>query len=283
MTSFGAVVGPALGSLLVSLGGRRAPGIASATLCLLVSIFAWRFLKESRELRWSAAHAAPAIPVTGRGAIWSVIARSGAPASRLIWIYTIAIGAFYGTAPVIPLLLTERFTQITAKTIGYVVMYLGGMGVVVRALFLGRIVDTLGEARLSRLGLVLLAAGLALAAAARNYPVLWLSLTLMPLGTAFIFPCVTGLLSRVVPSRDRGLYLGVQQTFGGVSRVAFPITALEEIFLMDHFGRSTPFWVSGLMVLGTLALTGAMESYLTPVPTSPLSPLPVGRGEPQSR
>jgi multidrug resistance protein len=267
VTSFGAVVGPALGSLLISLGGRRAPGLASATLCILVSVFAWRFLRESRELRVSAAHAAPAIPITGRGAIWSVIARSGEPAPRLIWIYTIAIGAFYGTVPTIPLLLTERFAQITAKTIGYVVMYLGGMGVVVRALFLGRIVDALGEARLSRLGLVLLGAGLALVAAARTYPVLWLSLTLMPLGTAFIFPCVTGLLSRVVSSRDRGLYLGVQQTFGGVSRVAFPVGAG---LLMDHYGRATPFWLSGLMVLATLGLTGAMESYMSSTRPAPV-------------
>ncbi|MBI4503863.1 MAG: MFS transporter [Gemmatimonadetes bacterium] len=259
VTSFGAVVGPALGSLLLDVGGRRAPGLASAALCILVSIFAWRFLRESRELRRSAAHPVPTIPVTGRAAIWSVLARSGEPAPRLIWIYAIAIGAFYGTTPTIPLLLTERFSGITARTIGYVVMYLGGMGVLVRAFLLGWIVDQMGEARLSRLGLVLLAAGLTLAAAARSYPVLWLSLTLMPLGTAFLFPCVTGLLSRVVPSGDRGLYLGVQQTFGGGSRVAFPIAAGV---LMDHFGRATPFWVSGVMVLATLSLTGAMESYL---------------------
>jgi len=50
---------------------------------------------------------------------------------------------------------------------------------------------------------------------ARNYPVLIVSMTLMPLGTAFLFPCVTGLLSQVVPGSDRGLYMGVQQTFGG--------------------------------------------------------------------
>ena len=43
---------------------------------------------------------------------------------------------------------------------GYFVMYLGGMGVVVRALVLGRAVDQLGEARLARLGIVILAAGL---------------------------------------------------------------------------------------------------------------------------
>jgi MFS family permease len=75
----------------------------------------------------------------------------------------------------------------------------------------------------------------------------------------------------VVPGNERGLYLGVQQTFGGVSRVLFPIAAG---FLMDRFGRATPFWISGVLVLLTLGLTGAMESYmrLEPKTASPSPP-----------
>jgi len=73
----------------------------------------------------------------------------------------------------------------------------------------------------------------------------------MPLGTAFLFPCLAGILSRVVPSGQRGLYFGVQQTFGGVSRMAFPIAAG---LLMDHVGRATPFWIAGALVLLTLPL-----------------------------
>jgi len=128
----------------------------------------------------------------------------------------------------------------------------------VRTLVLGRMVDWLGEARLSRLGVVLLALGLASAGMAHGYWALGLGFTLMPFGTAFIFPCVTGLLSRVVPSNERGLYMGVQHTFGGVSRVAFPILAGV---LMDHTGIGTPFVLSGLLVLATLPLTGALASY----------------------
>ena len=259
VTSLGAVAGPALGSFLANIGGKRAPGIASAILCVLVSVFAWRFLRESRELRKSTSFGVPVPPGSGRAAIRGVLSRSGEPAPRLIWIYTIAIGAFYGTTPTVPLLLSERFQGITERTIGYVVMYIGGMGVIVRAFLLGKIVDALGEARLSRLGLLLLAAGLAATAMARNYPLLFVALTLMPLGTAFLFPCVTGLLSRVVPGYERGLYLGVQQTFGGVSRVLFPVAAGV---LMDRFGRATPFWISSVLVLLTLTLTGAMESYM---------------------
>ncbi len=104
------------------------------------------------------------------------------------------------TAAVMPLLFQERL-GITEHTIGYVIMYFAGLGVVVRAGILGRMVDWLGEPKLARLGAVLLAAGLVIAAFGRSWPVLFTSFTLMPFGTAFLFPSVTGLLSQIVWSR----------------------------------------------------------------------------------
>jgi multidrug resistance protein len=257
VTSLGALAGPVFGSVMSDIGGQRAPGLAAAGLSLLVAIFAWRYLRESREIRASGSHAIPAA-TTSREAIRRVASQWDEPASRLIWIYTVAIGAFYGTIQTVPLLLMHRM-GITAHNIGYFVMYLGGMGVIVRSLILGRMVDALGEARLSRLGIVLLAAGLGLTGLATGWPVLFAGFTLMPIGTAFIFPCITGLLSRVVAANERGLYMGVQQTFGGVSRVAFPIAAGV---MMDRFGVGVPFWISALLVLATLPLTRAMEGYL---------------------
>ncbi len=253
VTSLGAVAGPAFGSAMISLGGHRAPGLASATLSLMVATFAWRFLRESHGLRPSAGHRVPSA-TTSRVAILRVVTHWREPASRLIWIYTVAIGAFYGTIQTAPLLLSGRF-GVTEQNIGYFVMYLGGMGVVVRSLILGRMVSRLGEARLSRLGMVLLALGLAGTGLANGYLALAAGFTLMPIGTAFIFPCVTGLLSQVVASNERGLYMGVQHTFGGVSRVAFPIAAG---FLMDHAGLGVPFLLSGVLVLATLPLTAAL-------------------------
>lgn len=255
VTSLGAVVGPAFGSLMVDIGGRAAPGAAAAALSALLAIFAWRHLRESREPH-PAGSGVPHV-TTGRAAIARVVARWHEPAPRLIWIYAVAIGAFYGTIQTAPLLLMERL-GVTARNVGYFVMYLGGMGVVVRTLILGRAVDRLGEARLSRLGLVVLAAGLVATGLAHGYPVLWVGFTLMPLGTAFVFPCVTGLLSRAVSADERGLYLGVQHLFGGISRVAFPIGAGV---LMDRLGVGVPFWVAGLLVLLTLplAVTPARE------------------------
>src|SRR5215216_6256584 len=206
VTSLGAVAGPAFGSLMISLGGRAAPGLAAAALALLVAGFASRFLVESHQLRTTGSHGASSSTRPGQ-AIRRVISHWQEPASRLIWVYTIGIGAFYGTIQVVPLLLQHRW-GVTERNIGYFVMYLGGMGVVVRSLVLGRMVDLLGDARLSRLGLILLGAGLACTGLASHGGLLLLGFTLMPLGTAFLFPCVTGLLSRVVPGNERGLYMG---------------------------------------------------------------------------
>jgi multidrug resistance protein len=254
-TSLGAVVGPAIGSVLIHWG-RHAPGIASAIFCVLVSIFAGVYLRESNEYALTTSeHQVP--HQTSSSAVWSVIARPREPAQRLIWIYTVGIGAFYGTAPTLPLILADRL-PITEANVGFFVMYLGGMGVIVRAGILGRMIEWLGEVRLTRLGLVLLATGLAMVAAVHSYLTLAIALTLMPLGTAFIFPCVTAMLSRVVPKKHRGLYMGVQHTFGGVSRVVFPLAAG---IAMDHLGLGFPFVVAGVLVLSTLFLTASMEQY----------------------
>jgi MFS family permease len=223
---------------------------------VLISIFAGIYLRESNEDALTTSETQ--VPhQTSSSAVWSVIARPKEPAQRLIWIYTVGIGAFYGTAPTLPLILADRL-PITEANVGFFVMYLGGMGVIVRAGILGRMIEWLGEVRLTRLGLVLLATGLALVAAVHSYLTLALALTLMPLGTAFVFPCVTAMLSRVVPKKHRGLYMGVQHTFGGVSRVVFPLAAG---IAMDHLGLGFPFVVAGLLVLSTLLLTTSMEQY----------------------
>ena len=165
----GVALGPVLGSFAITIGtkdllpgsrtlqmGHAAPGILAAALCLLNMVFVARYLKESRDFTEPGPTDEPRR--TSRQAIWRVISHSSEPASRLIWIYAIAIGAFQGSFSVLALFLNARF-QVTEQTIGYFFMYVGSISVFTRVLLLGRMVDWLGEAKLSRLGLVLLAAG----------------------------------------------------------------------------------------------------------------------------
>ncbi len=258
-TSAGAVIGPAFGSWFVEWWGHSGPGFAGAAFCILNSLFAWKYLRESAGMRTTAEHNVLTASLGAEeSALGRVLTHPGEPAPRLIWIYSVAIGGFYGTAPLLPLLFADRL-GVTEKNVWLFITYFGAMGVLVRAGILGFAVKRLGEARLARLGLVLLAAGLGLIAVARTYLTTFIAITLMPLGTAFLFPCITALLSRVVSSKERGLYLGVQQTYGGVSRVAFP--ALTGI-LMDRFGTGSPYAVAAVLVAATLAITAPLEEYM---------------------
>jgi MFS family permease len=244
-TNVGVAIGPAIGGAALKFG-RSGPGLAAASLCLVNIFFAWKFLRESRDM--SEAHGKK--PRTSRTIIAHVITHPGEPAPRLIWIYAIAMGAFSGLMAILALFLADRF-GVRKDQIWIFYTYVGAIAVVTRAGILGKLVDRYGEAQLSRVGLALLATGLATLPLVHGYFLLALSVALIPLGTAFTFPCVTSMLSRVISSRERGLYMGVQQTFGGLSRVIIPLWAG---FSYDHFGKTVPMFTSAALVLGTIVL-----------------------------
>ncbi len=267
-TNAGVAMGPAIGIWVLGFGVSaqalaaepllkfRGPGLAAALIAAVNMAFAWFFLKESHDA--AAVRASGKKLTRSRDAVARVISHSSEPASRLIWIYGITMGAFVGMNTVLALLLIGKFS-VTENTFGYFFTYVAVIGVVVRAFFLGKLVAWLKEPRLSRIGMVMLAVGLFTMPLSPSVPVFALCVALVPLGTAFTFPCVTSLLSQVVPQHERGLYMGVQQTFGGVARVLAPLSAG---FAYDHIGHSVPFFVAGVIVLFTIPLGFGMEKFV---------------------
>jgi MFS family permease len=229
-TNAGVALGPVIGSQASLHLGPKAPGLIAAALCAVNIVFAWTYLRESRvaapttTTTATGSHVAAPPPRRSGAAVWRVVSHPGEPASRLITIYAVAIGAFQGVNSILALFLARRF-GVTEATIGYFFAYVGVLSVVTRAAFLGPLVDRFGEARLSRIGIVFLALGLGTLPLTRSLWQLALAVGCMPLGAAFTFPCVTAMLSRVVAGTERGLYMGVQQTFGGASRAVFPMIA----------------------------------------------------------
>jgi MFS family permease len=273
-TNLGVALGPVLGGLAIGLG-RPAPGLIAAGICLINMVFAWKFLSESREAH-PGAHGKQ--PGRSRDAVAYVLTHSHEAAPRLIWMYAIGMGAFTGANAILALFLKDRF-GVTAATIGYFFMYIGTIAVLTRMLVLGWAVDRFGEPRLSKIGAAMLAIGLAALpfthlvrdgmastsgatgishwfAVAAPYAPLAIAVALIPLGTAFTFPCVTALLSRVVPSYERGLYMGLQQTFGGVARVVFPTLA----GLAYEWRVAAPFLVSASLVALTIPMGWGIEN-----------------------
>jgi len=289
-TNVGVSVGPLLNIVAVFLGARHvavaghdftlgyhAPGLLAAVICVANMYFAWRYLRESRAVS-PATRAHIHGPSRAPAVLWSVIRHSEAPASRLIWIYAIGLGAYYSSMIFIPLFLIKEF-GVSEKTTGYYMffVYMGVLNVVTRVFALGPLVDRLGEARLSRCGIVLIGLGLFGIPFSHTVPAFAISSALLPLGASLTWSCVTAMLSRVISPDERGVYMGVQQSFGGATRVVFPLGAGP---LWDSLGARGPFWTAAALVTGTLLLGLNAESYLrrgtpaVPAPSPERSPMP---------
>ena len=70
---------------------------------------------------------------------------------------------------------------------------------------------------------------------------------------------------RVTSSTERGLYMGVQQTFGGISRVAFPLVFGATF---QFVGKPAAFLISATLVLSTLLLGRDLEKYAPKLSTT---------------
>jgi MFS family permease len=275
-TNLGVFMGPAIGIFMLGFGVSasalaadpllrfRGPGFAAALIAAVNLLFAWIYLTESHDA--AGAKASGKKVTASYDAVRRVVSHSSEPASRLIWIYGITMGAFMAVNTVLALLLQTKFS-VTENTFGFFYTYVAGIGVVVRAFLLGPMVEWFKEPKLSRAGMLMLAVGLFTMPLSPSIPILAITVALVPIGTAFTFPCVTGLLSQIVPQHERGLYMGVQQTFGGVARVLAPLSAG---WAFDHLGHSVPFFTGGTIVLFTILLGLDMEKYRsTVIPPEP--------------
>jgi MFS family permease len=270
-TNLGVALGPVLGSYSMQLGeidlwpgptslqlGSATPGLAAALLCAANMVFAARWLRESQaksDRRPAQARLWPAL--TG------ILGKPGAATTRLLLLYGIAIGAGQGINAVMAHLLQQNY-RIGEQQIGMVYTFLGAISVLARVLLLGPMVDRLGEVRLSRIGTTALALGLALLPLSNGLLSLATAIALLPIGMALLFPCVSALLSRLAPANERGMVLGMQQTFGGFARIMAP---LFYGWSFDTLGVNVPFLVAACCVLATLPLGFGLGNSHRPKPT----------------
>lgn len=254
-TSAGVILGPALGSL-ASRWGQAAPGFLASGLCLINVAFAWRWLPESRDPDQDVGTKRPPI----WHAAWHVLRHPVGAVPRLIWIYAVGMLAFTAMTSVFALYLEAEFA-ITEKTIGFFFVYVGSLSLIMRSLFLGPVVDRIGERWAMRLGVILLAVGLSLYPVVPSLWVLVAVIPLVPIGTALLFPSTTSLMSQWSPRKELGTVMGTAQTYAGMSRVVAPLGAT---ILFQRLGHGTPFVAAALlMVLIGLATFRSKEPAAT--------------------
>jgi predicted MFS family arabinose efflux permease len=268
------MIGPAIGSLAFGLG-PEAPGLVAAALCLLNVIFAWKLLPEPSRAE-TAGVVGPLETRSGpsrsiAAAMWDVLRTPGHEVSLLVWIYAIGMLGFISINGVLVLYLHSDFA-VTETTVGIFFVYIGAMGVVMRALLLGRLIDWLGEIRVMRLGATLLMLGIFLIAIPDSVLGLAVVWGLVPIGTACLFPTTSASVTHRVADTEFGQTLGVQQAFGGVARVAGPIWATA---VFQVAGTKVPFFIGAGIVAVAVILTMRVKE-----PTSPLTVAEVKQEEP---
>ena len=250
-TSLGVMIGPVIGSLAAHWG-RATPGFVAAALCLANVGFAWKFLPESRK---PGDHAPARKPVWH--AAWQVLRTPGTTVARLVWIYAVGMLAFTCLTSVLPLYLGAEY-GVTEKTIGYFFLYVGTLSLVMRSVFLGPIVDRIGESWAMRAGSAALVIGLLLYPTVHSLWALALIIPFVPVGTALLFPSTTALMSRAADKAELGTVMGSAQTFAGLARVAAPILATQAF---QDWGHAWPFY----MAAATVALVSILAFRLGPV------------------
>ncbi|HYG64384.1 MAG TPA: MFS transporter [Thermoanaerobaculia bacterium] len=266
-TSAGVMIGPAVGSL-ASTFGQEAPGFIAAGLCLMNFLFASRWLPEPPR------HQEAGVPRRLRRAVVDVLLHPSGPVPSLIWIYAIGMMAFFSMTTILPLYLGAAF-GVTERTIGWFFVYVGAVGVIMRALLLGPAVRRFGEVGVVRLGALSLIVGLACIPLpaqvdlpyAGRVTLLTVVALFVPVGTALLFPSTTALVSRRSARGETGQTLGVQQAFGGVSKMLGPLWA----GVVFQIGIEYPFWVAAALMLGV----GTLTLKLRPQEPEPY-PLPAG-------
>jgi len=247
-TSLGVMIGPVVGSLAAHWG-RAAPGFVAATLCLANVGFAWRYLPESRR---AGEHAPARKPVWH--AAWQIFRSPGTTVARLVWIYAVGMLAFTCLTSVLPLFLGAEY-GVTEKTIGYFFLYVGALSLVMRSIFLGPIVDRIGEAWAMRAGCACLIVGLLLYPAVSSLWALALIIPFVPIGTALLFPSTTAMMSHAAEKSELGTVMGSAQTFAGIARVVAPILATRAF---QDYGHAWPFY----MAAATVALVSILAFRL---------------------
>jgi MFS family permease len=260
-TNAGVTLGPLLASFTHQLG-PHSPGLLAALLCGANVLFALRYLPESHDARARLRSRAARKPLEAVRRVAWTDARE--PYARLIWMYSVGIGSFYGVNALIILFLSRHFS-VTENSIGFFYAYMGILSILFRLFLLGRTVDKLGEVKTARLGAAALGLGLALTPFMRplgfgsfSWAPFAIVIALVPLGASLNFPSVTALLSRVVGDNERGLYMGVQQTYGGLAKVIYPLVAG---LASDHIGEGSPFWISGVLVFSTIFMGSGLGMF----------------------
>jgi multidrug resistance protein len=243
----GFLVGPGISGMLAGYGLSR-PIELAACLSLTSSMITLFWLPNSKPIK--------AAGVQGREALferkaWKIFFERGRLSALLLefFIFTFMFALFTSG---FALFSERRYTwngrPFGAREIGYVLSFMGFLGVIIQGGLLGRLIKKLGEERLVRFGFISCLVSYILLALLGGVPMLMVSLTIGAFGTGVLRPALTSLITQSVDRQKQGMVLGFSQSLSSISQIVAPI--LGGLLITDRF---LALWAA---VAALTALTG---------------------------
>jgi MFS family permease len=263
--TFGPLIGGIMSRISYSAPFYFAAGLAVANVLLVYLI-----LPESLSRQHRAAPHEDA-PITevfrhGRGGMFAIVVAT----------YFFLIAGFSIMTTLFALFTEKRFGY-DARANGYLFGFIGILTVIVQGGLIGRLVKMFGEVILTRVGMLLTAASLALLPLSTNLTLLLLACAGLSFGSGFASPPLSGLASQLIDRSWQGRALGVMQSAGSTGRLLGPLLGGWLLMLdlekpVTEYGK-TPFLVGAL-----LCFIGALLAFCVKKPAKDKSMEPTAIG-----
>src|SRR6195256_1471775 len=248
----GFTFGPLIGGIMSRIS-YSAPFYFAAGLAVANALLVYLILPESlsRQHRAAPHEDAPIAEVFrhGRGGMFAIVVAT----------YFFLIAGFSIMTTLFALFTEKRFGY-DARANGYLFGFIGILTVIVQGGLIGRLVKIFGEVTLTRVGMLLTAASLALLPVSHNLALLLVACAGLSFGSGFASPPLSGLASQMIDRSWQGRALGVMQSAGSTGRLLGPLLGGWLLMLdlkkpVTEYGK-TPFLVGAL-----LCLIGALLAF----------------------
>lgn len=247
----GFTIGPPIGGISVAKLGLSAPGIIAGTFCGLNLILAYFRLKESLPEEVRALNQANSDSKKGnRLAQWETLKRVSQDSRLLLPVLAtfFATFAFANFEQVFSLFVQNKFnfpTETAAYKTGMILMWCGILGALVQGGLIRRLVPKYGESKLAAIGFFIQAFAILFFALTPTYRLFFLTAVPLALGSGFINPTLSALVSKRSGVAEQGAVIGLKEGMSSLARILGPFVGLMA------FGVSStlPFFIGAGTVL----------------------------------
>jgi MFS transporter, DHA1 family, tetracycline resistance protein len=226
----GFLIGPAISGFLARYG-HRVPIFAAAGLSALSVITTWAILpanppRTEEDLAELAAHSKTERDLRHpiKILMGSLFRPNLGPVLWQFFAFTFTFSLFISG---FPLFAERRFLAhgrpFGVQEIGYVLAFMGLIGILIQGGLVGRLVKRFGEGRLVVAGFVAMGLSELLLARISSIPMLLLAIVGLAFGSSVVRPALTSLVTFLVPRHEQGMAIGLTQGLMSVSQIVAPM------------------------------------------------------------